>query len=130
MTITEIAEITGASKGSISPWIRDITIPQRVVHLRREHMQGLRRKGADAMHAKAVRRSARAVDDARATIGSLSDRELLLVGAALYWAEGSKGKPWRRNGAVILINSDATVIRVLLSWLALVGIPSSSIAAV
>lgn len=127
MTITEIAEITGASKGSISPWIRDIKIPQRVEHLRREHMQSLRGKGADAMHAKAVRRSALAVEEARASVGALSDRELLLVGAALYWAEGSKDKPWRRSGAVILINSDVTVIRVFLSWLALLGIPISAI---
>jgi hypothetical protein len=42
-------------------------------------------------------------------MGGLSDRELLMVGLALYWAEGAEDKPWRRAGEVKLINSDPTV---------------------
>jgi hypothetical protein len=64
-----------------------------------------------------------AVQASAGEIGELSDRELLLIGAALYWAEGSKAKPWRVNGERIsFVNSDPDVIRVFLAWLALIGV--------
>lgn len=55
-------------------------------------------------------------------MGPLTARELLLVGAALYAAEGSKSKPWRRSHTLRFVNSDAAMIRVYLAWLAAVGV--------
>jgi hypothetical protein len=55
----------------------------------------------------------------------LNDRELLLVGATLHWAEGSKDKPYRRCESVKFINSDPSVIRVFMAWLAASGVPKS-----
>jgi hypothetical protein len=54
----------------------------------------------------------------------LERRELFFVGLALYWAEGTKDKPWNRNGRVVIINSDASVLTVFLAWLDLVGVSS------
>jgi hypothetical protein len=45
-----------------------------------------------------------------------------MAGVALYWAEGTKDKPWRRNGRVQFINSDAGVLDLFLAWLDLVGV--------
>jgi len=53
----------------------------------------------------------------------LSDRDLLLVGAILYWAEGSKDKSYDRRERVVLINSDERLIRIFLRWLELLGVP-------
>lgn len=64
-------------------------------------------------------------DAHRDAVGPLTERELFLVGVALYWAEGTKSKPWRRDHAVKFVNSDPTVIRVFLAWVDLVGIPRS-----
>lgn len=59
-----------------------------------------------------------------AEVGELSDRELLLLGAVLYWAEGTKAKPWRKNDErLTFINSDPDVIRLYLAWLTLFGVP-------
>jgi len=55
-------------------------------------------------------------------IGDVTDRDLFIAGVALYWAEGSKDKPWRRSGRVALINSDVGVLRLFLRWLDLVGV--------
>lgn len=55
-------------------------------------------------------------------VGPLTPRELFLVGVALYWAEGSKSKPWRRLHRLQLINSDEGVIRLFLTWLARLGV--------
>lgn len=60
---------------------------------------------------------------ARADFGEATDRDLFVAGVALYWAEGAKDKPWRRNGRVILINSDPDVLALFLRWLDLLGVP-------
>ncbi len=58
----------------------------------------------------------------RDAVGVLSDRELQLVGASIYWAEGAKTKPWRRAHRLTFMNSDASMIRVFLAYLDLVGV--------
>ena len=58
-------------------------------------------------------------------VDELSARDLLLVGVALYWAEGAKSKPWRRYEMLLFVNSDADMIRVFLRWLDLIGVEES-----
>jgi hypothetical protein len=55
-------------------------------------------------------------------VGRLTDRELLLVGAVAYWAEGSKSKPWRREERLQFTNSDPRMITLFLNWLELLGV--------
>jgi len=43
---------------------------------------------------------------AAARVGAISDRELLLVGAVAYWAEGTKSKPWNPEERLTFTNSD------------------------
>ena len=60
---------------------------------------------------------------AQAEIGRLSDRELLVAGTALYWAEGGKRKPWSRSQIPIqFTNSDAGIIEIFERWLDLLGV--------
>jgi hypothetical protein len=59
---------------------------------------------------------------AASEIGALTDRELLLVGTALYWAEGAKDKPYARRERVRFINSDPGVVRLYLCWLDLLEV--------
>src|SRR5215475_9338221 len=54
---------------------------------------------------------------AAATVGDLSDRDLLLLGAAIYWCEGTKSKPWRRSERLIFTNSDPTLLAAFLGFL-------------
>ncbi|PSK98363.1 hypothetical protein CLV63_10535 [Murinocardiopsis flavida] len=54
-------------------------------------------------------------------VGELSDRELFLIGAMIYWCEGAKSKPWRRQSRAILINSDPDLIRLYLRFLSSCG---------
>jgi len=52
----------------------------------------------------------------------MTDRELFLVGVGLYWAEGSKDKPYARRENVTFVNSDPGMIRVYLAWLDLLEV--------
>lgn len=56
-----------------------------------------------------------------AEIGSITPRELFLVGVGLYWSEGAKAKPGS-NRRVIFVNSDPNMIRLFLAWLDLLGV--------
>ena len=72
----------------------------------------------EAQGARTLRRRAgqeRQADQAGSPeeIGSLTDRELFLLGVGLYWAEGAKGKPYRRCESVTFINSDPDMIQRL-----------------
>jgi hypothetical protein len=50
-------------------------------------------------------------------IGSLSKRELFLIGVCLYWAEGAKQKETNVSQITRLSNSDPKLINVFLKWL-------------
>ncbi len=120
-TYDEIQAELGVSKSSVSLWVRDVPVPG-AAEARRERMRrasetrwGPVRKQRDAERWATKTKAA-------AEIGPLSDRELFLVGVALYWAEGSKDKPYDRRENVAFINSDPDVVAVYLSWLRLLGV--------
>jgi hypothetical protein len=61
-------------------------------------------------------------DSARAEIGALSDREILIAGAMAYWCEGSKNKRHRRWDRVTFMNSDPALITFFLRFLVVAGV--------
>jgi hypothetical protein len=82
-----------------------------------------------ATRAKTRERKLRARDaviaQAAQEIGSITPRELLLVGVAIYWAEGAKSKPWAIRDRLTFINSDPSMVLMFVSWLELLGIDRS-----
>ncbi|MFC8124536.1 hypothetical protein [Streptomyces sp. NPDC057302] len=119
-TYNEIRAELGCSKSSVSLWVRDLPHPEPkcTPEEQRARMNaGLARLRADQDRERRATKQA-----AAAEIGRLSDRELFIAGVALYWAEGSKDKPYRRAEALQFINSDPNVIRLHLRWLALLGV--------
>jgi hypothetical protein len=123
-TYDEIVAALGVSKGSVSLWVRDLpkppTPPERL-HRMREARWAPYRAERDRQ-----RKETRAA--ARAEVGPLSDRELLLLGVGLYWAEGAKSKPYRLSEKVIFVNSDPRMIRVYLGWLSHLGVSRERLA--
>ncbi|KAA6221419.1 hypothetical protein CP973_05030 [Streptomyces albofaciens JCM 4342] len=121
MTYDEIQVELGCSKSSISLWVRDLPKPPPRRTLAEQAKLANRKRWE---HELEVRDRARqqTKSSAMAEIGTLSDRELMLVGVGLYWSEGSKSKPYRMSETVTFINSDPTMIQVYLAWLNLLAI--------
>src|SRR5262249_2773276 len=111
MPYHEIAAMLGASKSSVSLWVRDIPRPERLSYeecAKRQtaavtaYWSGERRRRA------ATREAIRARE--RQAIGQLTEREILIAGAIAYWCEGAKNKPHRRYDRIDFINSDPQII--------------------
>ncbi|WP_081237632.1 hypothetical protein [Streptomyces viridosporus] len=119
-TYDRIQAELGCSKSSISLWVRDLPKPERRDPTEQAKLAARKRWE----HELAVRDEKRQRTKAAAAseIGTLSARELFLAGVALYWAEGTKDKPYARRERVAFVNSDPDVIRLFLAWLALLGV--------
>ncbi|MBW5482998.1 hypothetical protein [Streptomyces bambusae] len=118
MTYDQIQVELGCSKSSISLWVRDLPRPAKRT----------KPAGTDMRRAQQGRREAHerrkvgyeAVRKAAAEeIGPVNDRELFLIGVALYWAEGAKAKP---QPYINFANSDPAMIQLFLRWLRLLGV--------
>ncbi|MEU9502495.1 hypothetical protein [Streptomyces sp. NPDC048196] len=119
-TYDQIQVELGCSKSSISLWVRDLPKPER--KRTREEASAIARRGWEATLRRREEERRRTKDEARREIGELSDRDLLIAGVALYWAEGSKDKPYARREHALFVNSDPGVIRLYLAWLQLLGV--------
>ncbi|MFE6786290.1 hypothetical protein ACFVFF_28935 [Streptomyces sp. NPDC057680] len=121
MTYDQIQVELGCSKSSISLWVRDLPKVDHRTPAEQGREAALKRWAHEGPLREAARQTA--VREAEEAVGVLSERELFLAGVALYWAEGSKSKPYRRDETVTFINSDPGVIGVYLAWLDLLQIP-------
>ena len=104
-TLGDIATELGVSKSSVSLWVRDVefvpsprrrTRPPRVSSLHHRKLDEIEKMDAAAI----------------GMIGRMNDRELQLVGTALYLGEGFK-----RDGQVGMANTDPSVLRLFITWL-------------
>ncbi|WP_330312341.1 hypothetical protein OHS17_13330 [Streptomyces sp. NBC_00523] len=110
----------GCSKSSISLWVRDLPKPPR---RSREDASAIARRGWEATLERREAERQQTKRDAAAEIGTMTERELFVLGVGLYWAEGTKAKPHRRQERVTFVNSDPHMIRVFLAWLRLLKVP-------
>ncbi|MFF4587724.1 hypothetical protein [Streptomyces sp. NPDC001388] len=122
-TYDQIQVELGCSKSSISLWVRDLPRPER--RRTREEAAAIARRGWEAKSRLRDEERRRTKEAARTSIGDLSPRELFLLGVGLYWAEGSKDKPYQRRENVTFVNSDPGMIEVFLAWLDLLGVERS-----
>ncbi|MER6351385.1 hypothetical protein ABT186_05940 [Streptomyces sp. NPDC001634] len=119
-TYDQIQVELGCSKSSISLWVRDLPRPERKRSY--EEAAAIARRGWEAKLRLRDEERQRTKETAEQEVGPLTDRELFLVGVGLYWAEGSKSKPYRRQERVTFVNSDPRMISVYLAWLDLLGV--------
>jgi transcriptional regulator with XRE-family HTH domain len=119
-TYDQIEAELGCSRSSVSLWVRDLPKPER----KRSHKEAaaIARKGWEAKLRVRDEERQRTKETAKQAVGSMSDRELFLIGVGLYWAEGCKDKPYDRRESVAFVNSDPGMIKVFLAWLDLLGV--------
>ncbi|MFI6806528.1 hypothetical protein ACIBO6_16115 [Streptomyces luteogriseus] len=119
-TYDQIEVELGCSKSSISLWVRDLPKPER--KRTPEEASAIAKRGWEATMRLRDEERQQTKAAAKKAVGTLSPRELFLLGVGLYWAEGGKDKPYDRRENVCFVNSDPGMIRVFLAWLDLLGV--------
>ena len=115
-----ISARTGISKGTLSDWLSEVEyIPNAEVLGR---IGRARTAAVVAQRQKKLQSIEKAHRMAIGDIGSVSKRDLLMVGLGVYIGEGSK-----TGGITRIVNSNPLIIRLTLRWLKEVfGVPSKS----
>lgn len=108
ITMPAIAERLGVSRSSVSLWTRDVPFTPGPDWGR----QAGQPRQPNALQRRKQEEIDRLLKEGRQRVGTLSDRDLLVTGAALYAGEGAK-----RDGMVAFSNSDSRMVRLFCRWL-------------
>lgn len=117
LSYSEILDHLPVTKSTLSLWLRSVNLSKKQKRRLSEKMAVSALKGAKARRDKRIIATKLIQNEAMQEIGNISKRELLLIGAALHWAEGSKEKEYKPGVGVIFTNSDPIMIRLFLKWL-------------
>ncbi|MEK7149944.1 MAG: hypothetical protein AAB757_03185 [Patescibacteria group bacterium] len=117
LTYSEILQQITVSKSTLSLWLHSVGLSKKQFQKLTEKKLASMKRGAIAKHNQRIQLTDEIKKKSRAEIKSISHKELLLIGAALYWAEGSKEKEHSIGQGVIFSNSDPLMIQLFLKWL-------------
>ena len=126
MSYLEIQRALNIPKSTLSSWLSRVVLsPYAAERIQKRaaacSRAGLLRRNKNQSEL-ALKRKLHRMSEAAKEIGSLSEREIFLIGVALYWAEGYK-RVMKRNGreltchAVSLTNSDPSLAQCFMRFL-------------
>lgn len=126
-TYSEILAIIPVAKSTLSLWLREVGVAKvrQQEFTEKKRLASLR--GGEAKRKQRIERQTTLYSKAKLQIGNISDRELFLLGIALYWAEGSKEKEYTSGSPLKFANSDPDMIKFFLKWLLSVGVKKDRI---
>lgn len=117
MTYSEILKLVPVAQSSISLWCRNIPLTaEQTNHIQQARTEGIKR-GATSRHNQATKLKQDIISSSASEILTISNRDLWLIGIALYWAEGSKQGPKTISQGIKFTNSDSKMIKVFDLWL-------------
>ncbi len=115
-SIKWIATKLNVAQGSVSAWCRDVKLTKnQIIRLEkqgRDPLYGRRLQYALSQQKTRALITEKLLREGIEEVGVLSKRELMLVGTALYWAEG-----YKKDSQVGLGSSDPSMMRLYVRWL-------------
>ncbi len=126
-TYSEILSEIPVAKSTLSEWLKSVHLAKPQKQRITQKRIAARLRGAQSRHDARVLETHSFEQVGVVDIGNLSERELWLIGIALYWAEGSKQYEHSPSTGIMFANSDVRMIRVFLRWLEQMKVPQSEI---
>ena len=117
LSYNEILRVVPVSKSTLSLWLRSVGLAKKQEQILTEKRRQAQVKAQQARRNKRINDTELIKSAAIRDIGKISRRELMLIGVALYWGEGTKQKDHCVSARVIFSNSDPFMIKVFLIWL-------------
>lgn len=114
---SEILKSVGVSRSTLSEWLRHVTISNIQIDRLRLRNEKARKLGSIALKIQRITKSEKIIKQSIAEIGNIDINTLRIIGATLYWTEGSKQNEHEPSKELIFTNSDPKMIRTYLLWL-------------
>lgn len=117
LSYNEIQKKISVSKSTLSLWLRNINLQKKQKEILQQKRDLARKKGLNSILRNKIIKKKEIIKEAENEILRLSNNEIFMMGAMLYWAEGAKEKEFKPGQGVIFSNSDAKMIAFFLLWL-------------
>lgn len=114
---SEILKEISVAKSTLSLWLGSVGLSKKQKQRLTKKKLAAALRGAKARKDQRLSITKDIKDKARKEIGTLSKRELWLIGIAFYWAEGAKQKENNPSQKVKFSNSDPRAVKVFIKWL-------------
>lgn len=118
MSYSQIQEVLGIGKGTLSPWLKDMPLSKDRMSELRENNPHRIASFRQTMQKKRLARLEVAHGRAHRDIRELTERDLYVLGLGLYWAEGTKSL----RGKIEITNTDPWIMLTFLEWLEARGV--------
>ncbi|MEK7505710.1 MAG: hypothetical protein AAB597_02345 [Patescibacteria group bacterium] len=113
----EILERVPVTKSTLSLWLRSVGLSRRQKIRLTEKRLAASKRGGEVRHKQRIFSTQETHRISIAEIGRISKRELMLIGATIYWGEGSKAKEYYPSAGTQITNSDPSLLRITVRWL-------------
>lgn len=115
-TYSEILRQIPVAKSTLSEWLHSVSLAKYQQQRLTEKKRTACKKGGEARRRERIERTDRIMKESIQELVKIDTDELKLIGATLYWAEGSKEKTYKPGQPVDFSNSDPRMISVFLKW--------------
>ena len=126
-SLSDISKKLHVTKSTLSFWCKDIILTESAINKiktrgKLKSIRGLL-KYSETKRKERMERNVLQKQEGVIALGTLSDRDILMVGLGLYWGEGYKYE----NGEFGFTNSNPLIIRFYLKWLKLWKVEKDSL---
>ncbi len=123
MSYSQIKEKIGVSKSTLSGWLQNFPLSEKRIRELRDNSPIRIEHYRNTMRAKREVKNKIAYKKIAERIGKISDREFLIAGLFLYWAEGSKTKTF----SIGLTNTNPVMLIIFIRWLKFFNVSKSKL---
>ena len=116
MSFSEILRKVPIAKSTLSLWIRPVPFIRPTKSVLRRKLLKAGKLGAEAKRKQRKVKTEKIMRLARSEVGKINTKQLLVAGAMLYWAEGSKEKEDNVSQQVAFANSDPQMCKFFIKW--------------
>ncbi|MBU2082388.1 hypothetical protein KKH14_03140 [Patescibacteria group bacterium] len=117
LSYSEILKNIPVAKSTLALWLHSVGLSKKQKQRLTDKKLASALRGAARKKEIRIQKTQVIFQKAAKDIKNISQRELLLIGMALYWAEGSKQKDNNISARVRFSNSDPKMIKLFLLWL-------------
>lgn len=113
-------ELDLKSKGTLSSWFKHIKLPQTSIKKLEKNIEKTTKNGFLKFNTERCRRIKKenneAILNGLKLVDKLNKRELMLIGASLYWGEGTKESKKKNQTQLAFTNSDPKMVMVFIRF--------------